>query len=70
MAFFNTNSSSLSEVYNYNDLSLANEDQIEMRPLESMFGEEESSRFNNVLAEQNQLENDQQPNNEQNINDD
>jgi len=31
MAFFNQNFSSVSEVYNYNDLSIANEDQIEMR---------------------------------------
>jgi len=67
MTFFNQNFSSVSEVYNYN-VSIANEDQIEMRPIESMF-EEESSHFNNVLIEENHYENEQQPNNEQKTND-
>ena len=67
MNSFDKNFSSFNEVYNYNDFS--NQDQIEMRPLESML-EEESSTVINVLEDLNQVENilqEQQPNNEQNF---
>ena len=67
MDSFDKNFPLFDEVFNYNDLS--NQDQIERRPLESMF-EEESSTVINGLEHLNQVENillEQQPNNEQDI---